>query len=290
MKELLFIINPISGGKDKHGFPELVHKYLDKNRFSFSCCFTEYAGHAHLLAKAAVETNKYYAVVAVGGDGTINEVASALVHTPLPMGIIPCGSGNGLALSLGLSLDNCKALSALNDFEPRAIDAATVNGEWFFNMAGMGFDAHISHAFAAMEKRGFAGYIKTSVREVLKYTPYPYEITIDGKRYDQKAFMVSIANSPQYGNNAIISPTASLTDGLLDVCIVKPFALWRFPYLVLAMFAKKGERTSYLDVIKGKNIRIVSFDNPMIHLDGEPKVVEKEILINIEASAILILC
>lgn len=289
MKKLLFIINPISGGKDKRGFPGIVETHLDKSIYTNECVFTERPGHAYEIAKAAIEKD-YYAVVAVGGDGTINEVASAIVQSKMPMGIVPCGSGNGLALSLGLSLDNKEAVKALKNFHPKAIDAGRVNGEWFFNMAGMGFDAHISHAFAELPSRGFVGYIRTAIREVLRYTPFLYDIYVDDKHLQRVAFMVSIANSSQYGNNAHISPSASLEDGLLDVCVVKPFALWRFPGLVWRMFTKRAEGTSFLEIIKGKKIRIISKDNPKIHLDGEPKLMQGEIYVEIVPSVILILC
>lgn len=287
-QKILFIINPISGGKDKKGFPLLIEKYLDKEKFQPDFVFTEYAGHAHKIASDAVAAGTDV-VVAVGGDGTINEVASALVDTGLKMGIVPCGSGNGLALSLGLPLNNRKAIGVINQLRSMAIDSAVLNEQKFFNMAGVGFDAHISHEFAGMTSRGFRGYIKTAFSEIVKYKPGTYRIEIDGTIFERTAFMISIANSPQYGNNAYISPKASLSDGLLDVCVVKPFPLALFPAVVLRMFTKTSDHSRYLEIIKGKNIRIVSYDNVRVHVDGEPRGAGREISISVNPSSLSVL-
>lgn len=288
-KRILFIINPISGGKDKGDFPGLAEKYLDPGLFIPEYVFTKSAGHAFDLALEAVR-RETPVVVAVGGDGTINEVASAVENSETVMGIVPCGSGNGLALSLNISLNKRKAIEALNGMRCRKIDFGTLNGRKFFNMAGVGFDANISHKFATMSSRGFFGYVKTSITEVLQYKSHNYVIEIDGRTVERKAFMISIANSPQYGNNAYISPGALLNDGLLDVCIVAPFPLWTFPGLVWRMFTKSSYKSPYLEIIKGKNIRIVTDnDKMMIHLDGEPGEATKELSISVRPSSLSVL-
>jgi diacylglycerol kinase (ATP) len=130
-----------------------------------------------------------------------------------------------------------------------------MNGQWFFNMAGMGFDAHISHVFAnGSTKRGFVSYFKSSIQEISTYKSKSYHIEVDGVAYDREAFMLSMANSSQYGNNAHVSPHASVQDGLLDVCIIKPFPLWRFPEMGLRMFTKTADSSKYVEIIKGKHI------------------------------------
>lgn len=287
-KKVLFIINPVSGGKNKRNFPKLADKHLDKENFEADFIFTERAGHAFEIASEAVK-EQIPVVVAVGGDGTINEVASAAGNSSTKMGIIPFGSGNGLALSLNISLNPAKALERINKLQSLTIDTAVLNGHKFFNMAGVGFDANISHKFAAMTSRGFAGYIRTAISEIIRYQPGVYRIEIDGKLYERTAFMISVANSPQYGNNAVISPGASLNDGLLDVCIVRPFPLTLFPMVALRMFTKTSDNSKYLEIIKGKNIRIVSDNNMMIHLDGEPEEMGKEILISVKPSSLSVL-
>lgn len=287
-KDILFVINPVSGGKNKSDFPVFAGKHINKDKFIPGFVFTEYAGHAFEIASDAVKRG-IPVIVAVGGDGTINEVASATENSGSMMGIVPCGSGNGLALSLNISLNKRKALEQINSMRYRAIDTALLNGQKFFNMAGVGFDASISYKFAAMTSRGFIGYIKTAFSEVLHYVPRLYRIEIDGKLYERTALMISIANSPQYGNNAYISPKALLDDGLIDVCIVKPFPLSLFPVVALRMFTKTSHNSKYLEIIKGKNIRILSDNNMMVHLDGEPKEMGQEISISVKPSSLSVL-
>jgi diacylglycerol kinase (ATP) len=275
-KNILFIINPISGGKDKRGFPAVADKFLDKTTFSARFEFTQYAHHAFELASSAVEAGVDI-VVAVGGDGTINEVASALVSTGTIMGIVPCGSGNGLARSLNISLKTENAVRLLNRLNVDTIDTAELAGGKFFNMGGIGFDAQISYMFATMPKRGFKGYVRTTFTEIRTYRSKIYEIEVDGVTLVREAFMISLANSSQYGNNAHIAPSASLKDGLLDVCIVKPFPLRMFPVMIYHLFNRTSEKSQYVEIIKGQKIRIKSDRSEVVHLDGEPKVVTEEI-------------
>ena len=268
-KSILFIINPISGGKDKSGFPETVKKNLDVQLFNPEFVFTEYRNHAFELASEAVR-RQVDVVVAVGGDGTINEIASALEGSGTAMAIVPCGSGNGLARTLRISLNHKKAISAINKLKFVCIDTAVLNGKKFFNMAGIGFDAQISHRFANLSSRGLKGYVKTAFQEIVNYKCKLYKIEIDGVILEREAFMISIANSSQYGNNAYISPTASLHDGLLDVCIVKPFPLYLFPAMGYRMFSNTCDQSKFVEIIKGKEIRIHCDEPGMIHWDGEP--------------------
>jgi diacylglycerol kinase (ATP) len=275
-RKALFIINPISGGKKKDGVPKLIDKQFDGEA---TIVFTHGVSHASEVAAEAI--GKYDIIVAVGGDGTVNEIASALVGSNAVLGILPFGSGNGLSRFLGIPMNIEKAIANLNTGNIAAIDSAQANGKAFFNMAGMGFDAHISEAFSHGEKRGFITYVKTSLQEVIKYKSQTYHIEIDGAVYDRKAFMLSFANSSQYGNNAHVSPQASVQDGLLDVCVIKPFPLYRFPEMCIRMFTKTANKSSFVEIIRGKHI-IVKRDNPApMHLDGEPEIAGSEIEINI---------
>lgn len=287
-KRILFIINPISGGKKKLSFPALVKSFLDLNRFSPSFAYTEWRGHATSLAVDAV-SNGIEVVVSVGGDGTINEVASALEGTDTLMGIVPYGSGNGLARSLNIPLNDKKAVSILNNFRVRKIDSAVLNGRKFFNMAGLGFDAHISAKFANLKHRGLKGYVTTAISEVSTYVPDNYYLIIDGNHYQEDAFMISIANSCQYGNNAYIAPEAEVDDGLLDVCIIKPFPLIQFPVVGYHLFNKTVHKTPYVEIIKGKDIRIRRAHTGIVHLDGEPVEMDKEVVISIKPLSLLVL-
>lgn len=287
-KSILFIINPISGGKEKKGFPDIAKRYLDSSIFNAQYKFTTHARHAYELATEAV-VNKIDVVVAVGGDGTINEVASALEGTECLMGIIPCGSGNGLARSLNIPLDNKKAVEALNKLDVEVIDTGVLDNWKFFNMSGVGFDAQISHKFAKMVSRGLKGYIKTTFKEIVNYKPQLYKINIDGKEIERSAFMISIANSSQYGNNAHISPQASLKDGLLDVCIVKPFPLYHFPVMGYHLFSRTSNKSRYIEIIKGRKIRIQTDKPNIVHIDGEPREISGEISVAIKPLSLSIL-
>ncbi len=267
-KNILFLINPISGGKRKSEFPAIATKYLDQTKFSAEFRFTEKAGHAYEIA--ADQSNGADIVVAVGGDGTVNEVASALDGSEKWMGIIPCGSGNGLARALRIPLNNRQALLKLNEMQISRIDSGELNGRKFFNMAGIGFDAHISALFAREVNRGLKGYVKKTLSEIAEYRAGHYRIEIDGRLLIREAFMISIANSAQYGNNVYISPSASLRDGLLDICIIKPFPLYELPLLGFRMFNGSIDRSAYVEIIRGKEVQVLRESEGAVHLDGEP--------------------
>jgi diacylglycerol kinase (ATP) len=271
-RKVLFVINPVAGGKSKDHVPQLIQQHLNKEAIDATIVFTEEPGHAHWLAKDASKT--YESVIAVGGDGTVNEVASAVVGTKAALGILPFGSGNGLSRFLSIPMDTAKAIQNINDNNVELIDAGQMNGQWFFNMAGMGFDAHISQVFARQTTRGFITYFKSALQEIVSYKSQSYHLEIDGLTYDREAFMLSFANSSQYGNNAHVSPKASVQDGLLDVCVIKPFPLYRFPEMGFRMFTKTADTSRFVEIIRGKNIKITRKAAGPAHIDGEPQTLE----------------
>lgn len=269
-EKIAFIINPQSGRKNRNVSVESINRFLDTKRFSPKFYKTKYPGHANTLAyQAASEGCKI--VVAVGGDGTINEVASALILLKLPLGIVPSGSGNGLARHLKIPLSISKALQIINQGKIIHIDAGKVNESWFFCTSGIGFDAKIGYKFSKLNERGFLGYLKAIIREFSKYKIKKYSFTIDGRKYKRKAFVITVANASQYGNNAFIAPDASTTDGLLDVCIVKSFPRWKVIFLALRLMNRSINQSEYYEYIRGKTI---SFKKPkkkyILHYDGEP--------------------
>lgn len=280
-ERILFIVNPISGGQEKTFIPSLVDEFLDHSIFDAEIIFTERIGHATELAKQAIDDG-FNIIASVGGDGTINEIASVVESTDAKMAIIPSGSGNGLARSLNIPMSKNQAIKNLNRLRTVKIDSGTFNDRKFFNVAGLGFDAHISSLFANHSTRGFSGYIKTTLKEIKNYKPQEYVICIDGITYTREAFMISIANSSQYGNNAHISPQASLKDGLLDVCIITPFSIYEFPLLGLRMFTKTTHLSKNIEILKGKNITITRKESGPIHIDGEPLNFPKEINIKVK--------
>jgi diacylglycerol kinase (ATP) len=277
---ILFIINPISGGKDKMKIPGLIDATLDRSKFNANFSFTEYIGHASEIAEEASGKN-FDIIVAVGGDGTINEIAAKVMQQDKILGIIPFGSGNGLARFLKIPMNTVKAIEVINDRHTLLIDTGKFNDKHFFNMAGMGFDAHISSVFAGNKSRGLTEYLRLGLKEVLAYKAQVYNLNIDGVDYVKKAFVISLANSSQYGNNAHISPSASITDGLLDVCIVKEFPMYKLPLLGYEMIKGITDRSDLVEIIRGKQIKITRENEDAIHIDGEPFFMGKEIAVSI---------
>lgn len=279
-KDILFIINPISGGKKKHQLPDFIHLYLDHAKFRASYRFTTHVGNAAEIAESAVAGN-FAVIVAVGGDGTINEVASKVMGSNKVLGIIPFGSGNGLARSLHIPMQSKKAIQVINRFQEERIDCARLNEHYFFNMAGVGFDAHISAEFAKHTRRGLFGYLQMGLKEMLNYRTRKYELQIDGEHFIKDAYVISIANSAQYGNNVYISPRSSLKDGVLEVCIIKQFPLYKLPILAYQMLCKQTDHSNLVEIIAAKTIKIIRRHAEAVHLDGEPFLMEKELNISI---------
>ncbi len=288
-KKILFIINPISGGKSKGNFKKVALQYLDLTLFLPQFVFTERVNHGAQLAENAINEG-FDIIVAVGGDGTINEVAKVLVGTGITLGIVPKGSGNGLARALYIPIAEKLAIQDLNKLNSKEIDVGYINEVPFFNMAGMGFDALISSRFSDMDLRGPLGYMKTVFTEITNYKPLNYAITIDGITIERTAFMISIANSPQYGNEAYISPSASVEDGLLDICIVKPFPLVYLPKMLFHLFSKTANKTEYVEIILGKSIQISRSKSEEVHVDGEPLYLEEDLRIRISPKSLKVIC
>jgi len=288
-KKILFVVNPISGGKKKTAFNKQVLEVLDLKKFNPTFQQTTKPNHAYELGKKAIE-EKYDAVIAVGGDGTINELGSALVGSDIPLGIIPEGSGNGLALYLGIPMNETAAIRRINKFETVAVDSGIINGRPFFNIAGLGFDASVSDRFANDTIRGPIGYLRSVIDVLKNYKPCHYTLEIDGVRLEREAFMISVANSPQYGNNAYIAPNASVSDGMLDVCIVRKFPMYILPKMVFHLFNRSADQSEYVEIIPGKNIKIIRKDNGPVHIDGEPLSLVGDLDIQVNPGSLNIIC
>lgn len=286
-KRIIFIMNPISGTHTKEYIPELIEKALDKSRFAYTIQQTEYAGHASVLAKEAVNANVDI-VVAVGGDGTVNEVAKSVVHTNTALGIIPCGSGNGLARHLMIPLDIEKAIGIINECEIHSLDYGIINGLPFFCTCGMGFDAFVSLKFAMSGKRGPTTYIENVLKEGLKYKPETYEVEDETGTMKYKAFLIACANASQYGNNAYIAPQASMSDGLMDVIIMEPFNVIEAPQISLQLFNKTLDKNSKIKTFKSKKIHIHRASPGVIHYDGDPVMTSADIDVEMQSKGIKI--
>lgn len=268
-KKIAFIINPISGTMKKEDLPDMIRKGLDKRLFTPEIVFTEYREHGTELATSFVKRN-FEIVVAVGGDGTVNEVAKALVHTNCSLGIIPIGSGNGLARHLGIPMNKRKAIEQLNHSESITIDYGKVNGMPFFCTCGTGFDAYVSSKFAKGNKRGFISYIENIITGYFNYKSQNYHIIGDGINLKIKAFVITFANASQWGNNAYIAPKASVQDGMLDISIMSNFPVVAIPTLALQLFAKRIDKDLFMTTLRSDKIKLFRKESGPFHYDGEP--------------------
>ena len=280
-------MNPISGTVSKAGIPNIIEKTLDKELFEYEIWPTEYAGHAFELA---LETKKkgIDIVAAVGGDGTVNEVARALVHSNTALAIVPCGSGNGLARHLLLPMNIKKSIDIINQCKINDLDYGLINSNPFFCTCGMGFDAFVSMKFAEAGKRGPITYVENVLREGLKYKPETYEIQDENGVTRHKAFLISVANASQYGNNAYIAPQASMSDGLLDVIIMEPFDVIEAPQISIDMFNKTLDKNSKIKTFKCQKLHIHRKSSGVIHFDGDPVMAGEDIDIELVPKGIKI--
>lgn len=287
-EKILFIMNPVSGTLEKTGVAKIVESTIDKEFYDFEIRQTRYSGHAYEMARNAREC-EYFAVVAVGGDGTVNEVAKALTHSNTALGIIPCGSGNGLARHLMLPMDVRRSVETINAHTVHTLDYGVINDTPFFCTCGMGFDAFISMKFAEAGRRGPITYLENILREGLRYKPETYEIIYDGHTHVHRAFLISCANASQYGNNAYIAPQASMSDGLLDVTIMQPFDMIEAPQLGIDLFNKTIDKNPRIQTFKTRHIHIKRDKPGFIHYDGDPIMTSADVDIRIEPRGINII-
>lgn len=267
--KIAFVVNPISGTEGKEQILHLLDERLDRQRYEAEVVYTERAGHAVEIA-ADKARQGYYAVVAIGGDGTINEVARSLVHTDTALGIIPCGSGNGLARHLRIPMEARRAIDVINGGLVDTIDYGRINDRPFFCTCGVGFDAFVSLKFAQAGKRGPLTYIEKTLMESLKYKPETYDLEMDGISSHYKAFVIACGNASQYGNNAYIAPQATLNDGLLDITILEPFTLLEVPALSFQLFNKTIDQNSRVKTFRCSSLTIHRKQEGVAHFDGDP--------------------
>lgn len=281
-------MNPISGTSNKEGIPDVIDSTLNKDLYDFEILLTERAGHACELATRAKDAG-VDVVVAVGGDGTVNEVARSIVHSNTALGIIPCGSGNGLARHLMLPMSVKKSIEIINRCEIHDLDYGIINDHPFFCTCGMGFDAFVSMKFAKSGKRGPITYVENVLREGLNYKPETYIIEDDNGSARYKAFLISCANASQYGNNAYIAPQASMSDGWLDVIIMEPFDVLEAPQISIDMFNKTLDKSSKIKTFKSKKLHIRRERGGVIHYDGDPVMTDEDVIIELKEKGIKII-
>ena len=285
MLEAVFIVNPLSGATDKRNIVALIHKELDSSRFHSQIVYTQYPGHGRELARSCEAD----VVVAVGGDGTVSEVAQGIAGTRKALGIIPCGSGDGLALHLGISRNPRKAIRQLNRSDISVMDFGTVDGRPFFCTTGVGMDAQVAWEFARCGQRGFRTYIRKTLEVWRQYRPVPYLLEADGQKMSIKAMFITVANVNQWGNDAVIAPEASVTDGMLDVVILQPFHFWHIPGLAFRLFTRSFTRSSLVSTLRVKKLVLQREQPGPAHLDGDPVAMGARLSFEIHPAAVRIL-
>jgi len=261
---------------------------VDLRRLDAEVFVTERPGHARELAEAAIRRG-VDRCIAWGGDGTVNEVASALVHTGAALGIVPGGSGNGLARDLGIPVDPVAAFEVAVTGDVRTIDAGEVDGHLFVNVAGFGLDARVARAFGAGGRRGLARYVQLTARELLAYRPSEYAVTVDGRTEHVRPLVVAVANSRQYGNGALIAPRARLDDGRLDVVAVRHRSLWRVLVEARRLFDGSLGEAPGVSMRAGTTIDVSSPEPLVYHVDGEAHTCGSRVQIGVRPAALLVI-
>ncbi|MGB4414942.1 MAG: YegS/Rv2252/BmrU family lipid kinase [Paludibacter sp.] len=287
-KKIVFIINPKSGTAKKEMIPNIIWDEIDAGKFETEIIFTDYKGHGTELARSYIDDGFDY-IVAVGGDGTVNEVACEVIRSQASLGIIPIGSGNGLARHLGIPMSIHKAIGQLNHSETILIDYGVVNNQPFFCTCGTGFDAYVSTEFAKGKTRGVMAYIEKIITGYFSYKSQNYHLVGEGIDLKTKAFVMTFANASQWGNNAYIAPQASVQDGKMDISIMSQFPIIALPTLALQLFTKTIDNDLLMTTLRTDEIILYREEPGSFHYDGEPYEEGTEIHIKIVADGLRVL-
>lgn len=287
-KSIRFIINPFSGVSKKNNIPQMIQDHLDLEKFEYDIKFTEYPMHAKFLADEAKKEG-YDLVGAVGGDGTVNEIASALVNSSTALAVLPAGSGNGFAMHLGMGRNIIKAIQMLNNARSIAIDSCTANNHFFINIAGVGFDSMVANLSKKDSSRGIWLYIKHTLLRAFTYKQKFLHIQVDDQLREGYFLTVSMANGSMFGYNFRIAPNALLTDGVLDLVMIKKAPLWRYLTSFWRFFNRTAEKLNFVEIIKCKHVLISSKDQVYHHLDGEGVGLLRKLEIQIKPKSLKVL-
>lgn len=272
-KKLLLIINPKSGVNSKEGMAGSVSSRLSDFGYSVDTQYTKAPGHATALASEAVE-RRYDAVVVCGGDGTVNETARSLCGTDVALGIIPSGSGNGLARHLGIPVEEMLSLDVIGKGHLLRCDSGLANGRHFFCTFGLGFDAYVSKLFAGEKRRGRMTYMKLVMSEFSKYKSQRYTIEANGETLEREAFVVAVCNASQYGNNTFIAPGASVCDGMLDIVVVERGNQLSLVQTGLDLVTGMTPYNHHVETLRVNEATIGLPEGAYAHIDGEPLDIE----------------
>lgn len=288
LRHIVFVINPHSGVDRQKAILHAINTSLDHKQYSFEVAHTRHAGHGTELARNAAEKGAF-AVVAVGGDGSVNDVARGLQGTDTALAILPKGSGNGMARAMGIPLRVAAALEVLNSGRIIQMDIGRANEQMFISNAGAGFDALISEAFSGSTRRGFAVYSWLVTKHLWAYKEHDWEINIDGTLLRERAFMINVANGQQFGYNFKIAPNASYTDGWLDVTIIKPFPRIMGSSLLIRGMSSSIHKSPYVKTFRAKQVTIAHPDLKLMQTDGDAHICNGKIEFSIKPGALKVI-
>lgn len=268
-EKVFFIINKYSGKGFQSAIEGQIIDTCNAHHIEATLEYTRYRGHATELANEALERG-FRRIFARGGDGTVNEVARALVHSPAALGILPAGSGNGLARHLRVPLNLHGSLHQLDRYAILEMDTLLINGSLSVNVSGFGFDAHVAHEFGKNGQRGLTGYARLVLGDFMSYDEFEVDATLDGVPTRQRAFMVAIANASQFGHNALVAPDASVSDGVMDVCFIRKIPFGEAVPFIARMFRGNIRRSRFVTLMKARRFSATLGSPQPLHLDGEP--------------------
>lgn len=276
-RNLLFIVNPISGIGRQKKIEALLESNIDHSLLDYTVRYTEQIHHGTELAKDAVEQGCFDTIVAVGGDGSVNDVVSGMVGSNIALGIIPCGSGNGLARNLKIPLTPAHAIEILNHYKVAEIDTIYLNDRVIASIAGIGFDARVARRMKQTKVRGLQAYAKIILTDYPTYKEHTYRLNIDGNEIERKAWFISFANSNQFGYNTAIAPLAQLDDGLIDVCIVDRIPLLHLPMTAPLLYLNHFELSQHVEYFKAHEVTVYNNDEKWVNIDGEGERIGTEL-------------
>jgi len=286
-KNILFVLNPISGDISKEEVQRLMQEYCEINTLQSEIYST--TGQDDEEALQALLPNGFDLVVAIGGDGTVSLVAKVLNHSPVPMAILPQGSGNGLSKDLGIPQDIPAALNLIHNGKIKAIDSLEINGRTAFHLCDLGFNARIVKMFCEGDTRGPGAYAKIAFQEYLAYEPFNYQIKTDQETYEGPAFMLTIANANAFGSNAAINPEGEVDDGFFEICLIEPFPKTAALGILYDLYTNSIQKSVYSRVLKCKSALIKKAPEDILQIDGEPVPVDDEIHIKLYKRSLKVL-
>ncbi|MBN3034026.1 MAG: diacylglycerol kinase family lipid kinase [Bacteroidales bacterium] len=284
-ERLMFIVNPGAGVGDRYHLASQIRSLVDSSRFDTSFHLLSGTRDVREVCRRSIEEG-FRTLIAVGGDGTVNLVASVVRGTGAKMGIVPAGSGNGLARHLGIPLQLARALEVIQNGRTRKIDTGLVNGRLFVNLAGVGFDAAIASRFARSRIRGFFGYLRIALTIYPRYRQKKYRLEVNGRTIRTRALLITFANSDQFGYNTTIAPHARVDDGLLDICILRKPPMLQLPLLAGMMYSGTIERSRYIEVMQSPEVILKMGRNRNCNIDGDPVKLGKLLKVSIEPGSL----